>query len=211
MNLWQTVAAAILGNAAILAVLGWLAKALVEKIIARDSKRFEIEIKARADIAIEELKTQLQLRTLEHQIKFTKLHERRATTIAELNSLLAEVMWEAESFLSVMEFSGEPGKPAKHAAAMNKFTEFFRYFDKNKLFLPVVLCEPIEKIVLEVRQHVIKFGVYVQLEQREPLQSHTRKEMSDAWLSGWNALRTQVPAVRAQLENEFRSLLAPDA
>ena len=94
---------------------------------------------------------------------------------------------------------------------MNKLTEFFRYFDKNKIYLPASLCEPIEKVVLEVRQHVIKFGVYVHLEQREPLLPHTQKEMSDAWLSGWNALRTQIPAARTQLENEFRSLLTPDA
>ena len=211
MNLWQTVTAAILANAAILAVLGWLAKALLEKVLARDSTRFEIEVKAKADAAIEEFKNQLQLRSLEHQIKFTKLHEKRAATIAEMNSLLAEVTWEADNFLSIMEFSGEPGKPEKHAAAMNKLTEFFRYFDKNKIYLPASLCEPIERVALEVRQHVIKFGVYVHLKQREPLLPHTQKEMSDAWLSGWNALRTQIPVTRTQLENEFRSLLTPDA
>ena len=211
MDTWQTIAAAVAANTAVLAVLGWLAKSLIEKILARDSKRFEIEIKAKADSAIEELKSQLQIRNLEYEIKFSKLHEKRAATIAEMNSLLAEVAWEAESFLSVMEFSGEPSKRDKHAVAMTKLTEFFRYFDKNKLYLPSGLCEPIEKIVLDVRQHVIKFGVYVHLEDREPLLPHTQKEKTEAWMSGWTALKTQVPAVRAQLEEEFRRLLAPGA
>jgi hypothetical protein len=209
MELWHTITAAILGNAVVLAVLGWLAKSIVESVAARDSKRFEGELKAKADAAIEQLKNELQLRLVEHQIKLAKLHERRALAIAEMNSLLAEVMWEAESFLSPMEFAGEPGKREKHATAMTKLTEFFRYFDKNKIYLPAALCASMEKLVRDVRLHVIKFGVYVQLEENEPLLPHTRKEKDDAWLSGWNLLSTQVPAVRTQLEDEFRALLAP--
>ena len=211
MELWQTITAAILGNAAVVAVLGWLAKSFLEGVVARDSKRFESELKAKADATIENLKSQLQLRLVEHQIKLAKLHEKRATIIAEMNSVLAEAMWEAESFLSPMEFAGEPGKREKHMAAMTRLTEFFRYFDKNRIYLPVPLCQSMEKLVRDVRQHVIKFGVYVHLEEREPLLAHTQKEKTDAWLAGWEALSTQVPAVRAQLEEEFRALLAPDA
>jgi hypothetical protein len=208
MELWQTLTAAVLGNAIVLAVLGWLGKSLLEKLIQRDSKRFEIEIKAKADSTIEQLKNELQLRTIEHQIKLAQLHEKRATVIADMNALLAEVMWEAESFLSPMEFSGEPDKRQKHQAAMNKLTEFFRYFDKNRIYLPSALCEIMEKIVLEVRQHVIQFGVYLHWDDAS-LMDHTRKEKTDAWLNGWNAVKTQIPAVRTQLENEFRTLLAP--
>ena len=211
MELWQTITAAILGNAAVVAVLGWLAKSFLEGVAARDSKRFESELKAKADAAIENLKNQLQLRLVEHQIKLAKLHEKRATTISEMNSVLAEAMWEAESFLSLMEFAGEPSKREKHVAAMSRLTEFFRYFDKNRMYLPLPLCQSMEKLVRDVRQHVIKFGVYVHLEEREPLLAHTQKEKTDAWLAGWEALSTQVPAVRAQLEEEFRALLAPDA
>ena len=211
MELWQTITAAILGNAAFVAVIGWLAKSFLERLATRDSKRFESELKAKTDVAIEQLKSQLQLRHVEHQIKLTKLHERRGTTIAEMNSLLAETMWEAESFLSPMEMSGEPGKREKHAAAMNKLTEFFRYFDKNKIYLPLSLCESMETLVRDVRLHVIKFGAYVHLEEREPLLAHTQKEKTEAWLGGWSALSTRVPIVRAQLEAEFRALLSPDA
>ncbi len=209
MDTWKTITAAIVSNTAVLAVLGWLAKSLIEKLLARDSKRFELEIKAKADSAIEELKSQLQIRNLEHQIKFSRLHETRATTIAEINSLLAEVTWEAENLLSVLEFSGEPGKQKKYVAAMMKLAEFFRHFDKNRIYLPASLCDPIEKVVFDVRQHVIKFGVYAQIENNEPLMPHTQKEKTEAWMSGWNALKTQVPAVRSQLEDEFRKLLAP--
>jgi hypothetical protein len=210
MELWQTLTAAVLGNAIVLAVLGWLGKSLLERLIQRDSKRFEVELKAKVDTTLEQFKNELQLRTIEHQIKLSRLHEKRATVIADLNSLLAEVMWEAESFLSPMEFSGEPSKLEKHRAAMKKLAEFFRYFDKNRIYLPAALCEGTEKIVLEVRQHVTKFGAYLQWDDAA-LMDHTRKEKNDAWIGGWNAIKNQIPSVRAELENEFRSLLAPNA
>lgn len=208
MEIWQTLTAAVLGNVVVLTVLGWLGKSLLEKLMQRDSKRFEIEIKAKADSTMEQLKNEFQLRTIEYQIKLSRLHEKRATVKAEMNALLAEVMWEAESFLSPMEFSGEPDKRHKHQTAMTKLTEFFRYFDKNRIYLPGALCETMEKIVLEVRQHVIKFGVYLHWDDAM-LMDHTRKEKADAWLNGWNAVKTQIPMVRIQLENEFCNLLAP--
>ena len=41
METWQTILIALGGNAAVLAVLGILAKSLLEKLITRDTKRFE--------------------------------------------------------------------------------------------------------------------------------------------------------------------------
>jgi hypothetical protein len=63
----------------------------------RDSKRFEFELKAKADATIERLRSDLQIRTIEHQVRFARLHEKQATVIAEWNGLLAEAMWHAES------------------------------------------------------------------------------------------------------------------
>lgn len=210
MEVWQSVLAAIAGNAVVVAVLGWLAKAFLESVSARDAKRFELDLKATADQAIERFKGELQIRLHDHQVKVSRLHDLRATTIAEINSLLAETMWEAENFLSLMEFSGEPSKVEKHSAAMKKLVEFFRYFDKNKIYLPADLCELIETLVRDVRRHVIRFGTYVRLEQSESLAPHTHLEKDEAWIDGWKALTEHVPEVRRRLEDEFRRLLSPE-
>jgi hypothetical protein len=66
----------------VLAVLGFLGKSLLEKLLARNTARFESDLKAKADAAIEHLKTGLQLKTIEHQVSFSRLHERRAAVIA---------------------------------------------------------------------------------------------------------------------------------
>lgn len=210
MEIWQSIVAAILGNAVVLAVLGWLAKALMEKLIQRDTKRFETELKAKADATIEQLKSDLQIRTIEHQVRFSRLHEKRATVIADLNALIVEALWEAESFLSPMEWTGEPDKREKHQITMGKLVDLFRYFDKHRIYLPDPLCSVVDTLVTDVRTHVIRFGTYLTWDDKS-LQEQTRKEKHEVWMAGWDAIKNQVPVVRKQLEDEFRALLSPAA
>lgn len=225
MGMWQSIVAAVLGDAIIVGVLGWLGRSLLSNLMLRDMKRFEIELKAKSDSTIEQLKSelkaksdstieqlksQLQIRSMEHQVRFSGLHEKRALVIAELNSLIIESLWEAESFLSLMESTNEPNKVDKHNVAINKLVELYRYFDKHQIYLPEHLCKIIEKFVINVRTHVSGFGRYLSWDEDSILE-HTRIEKHRAWTSGWEANRNDVPIVRKELEDEFRKLLAPIA
>lgn len=167
---------------------------------------FAVVIKAKADSTIEQLKSDLQLRTIEHQVRFSRLHEKQATVIADVYAHLVETLWEAESFLSPVEWNGEPSKKEKYATSINKIIELFRYFDKHRIYLPEHLCDILDQLITEIRGHVTKYGVYLTWDDSS-LQEHTRKEKYDAWIGGWEAIRTQIPEVRKKLEDEFRTLL----
>lgn len=206
MEIWQTLLLAFGGNALLLAVLGILGKSLLDKLIVRDTKQFESDLKAKSDAAVEYLKNELQINAIEHQVRFSRLHEKRANVIAELYSLLVEMLWEAESFLSQMEWAGEPKKEEKHRTAMTKLVEFYRYFDKHRIYLPVDICTSLEKLVMEVRSHVIKFGVYIKYDDNS-INDRTREQKEKAWDEGWDAIKNQVPLARKRLEGEFRFLL----
>ena len=206
MEMWQTILIALGGNAAMLAVLVYLAKLFIGHKLSRDVSRFQSELKATSDAAIERLKSDLQLHAIEHQVRFSQLHEKRATVIAELNSLIAEAMWEAENFLSILEFPGEPSKREKYHTTMTKLVELSRYFDKHRIYLSSEVNIPLEALVQKVQTLVIGFGVYLHWEDWE-LQDHTREDKNKAWNKGWEAIRNEVPAVRHALENEFRAIL----
>lgn len=206
METWQTILLAFGGNAALLAVLGYLGKSILEKLIVRDTKQFESNLKAKSDAAIDQLKAELQLKSIEHQVRFSRLHEKRADVIAELYGLLVEALWEAESFLSPMEWAGEPNKKEKHQHAMNKLVELFQYFDKHRIFLPPEVCASLEALVRDIRLQVINFGVWVRYENYE-LTNDSNIKKQDAWNLGWDAIKNQVPIARESLENEFRKLL----
>jgi hypothetical protein len=192
--------------AALLAVLGFLGKSILEKLIVRDTIQFEKDLQAKSDAAIENLKSELQLKTIEHQVRFSRLHEKRAEVIAELNGYLVEALWEAESFLSPMEWAGEPNKKEKHQQAMNKLVELYRYFDKHRIYLPNEVCTSLEDLIKNVRTQVIKFGVWVNYENYE-LTNNSKIQKTNAWDSGWDTIKNEIPIARVSLENEFRSLL----
>jgi hypothetical protein len=210
MEAWQTVLLAFGGNAALLAVLGLLGKSLLDKLITRDTKQFETDLKAKSDTAIERLRSDLQIRSIEHQVRFSRLHEKRASVIAGLYGHLVETLWEAESFLSPIEWAGEPSKREKHQTAMNKLVEYFRFFDKHRIYLPESLCVSLEAIAMRVRSHVIEFGVYTRFDDQS-LNEHTRTQKENAWNKGWETIKNDIPRARKQLEEEFRALLGGNA
>jgi len=188
MEAWQTILLAVGGNAALVAVLGLLGKSLLDKVIARDTKQFEMDLQAKSDTAIERLRSDLQTRAIEHQVRFARLHEKRASLIADLYGHLVETLWEVESFLSPMEWAGDPPKREKHQTAMNKLVDFFRFFDKHRIYFPEALCRSLEAIAMRVRSHVIEFGVYTRLDD-QTLNEHTREQKEKAWNKGWDVIK----------------------
>lgn len=206
MEIWQSILLAIGGNTALLAVLAFVAKSLFEKVLTRDTKKFESDLKAKSDAEIERLKNQLQIRSTEHQVRFSRLHERRAETIAKLYGLLVEALWAAESFLSPVGWVGEPSMKEKHASAMNKLVDAFRYFDQHKIYFDEDLCESLDKLLRETRSLVIESGVWVSFDDAS-LSNDSVKQKQETWLKNWQAIQNDIPEARRQLENKFRSIL----
>lgn len=206
MTIWQTVLLAIGGNAALLAVLGWLAKSLVEKLLAKDLERHKANLSAETQAAMERLKHDLQRVALEHQVRFSNMHEKRAQVIAELYGLLVQAHWDTSGFVSPMEWAGEPDKKQKYVTAMNATADFFRYFEKHRIYLPEALCKQLEDFVKSMRSKAIGFGVYIRYDDAN-LPAHTLEQKHKAWADGWEFFEKQVPPARAALENELRNIL----
>jgi hypothetical protein len=87
---WQevitTLGATVGAGGVLLAASAWLMKTVLTDKFAREAEAFKSRLKAEADIEIERLKSSLQMTAIEHQVRFSKLHERRAELIAELTS-----------------------------------------------------------------------------------------------------------------------------
>lgn len=72
MNPWETVLLAFGGNAVLLAVLAFLAKSLLEKLIVRDTKVFESELKSKTDSEIERLRSEMTRNIESYKIQLKK-------------------------------------------------------------------------------------------------------------------------------------------
>lgn len=189
MELWQAILVAFGGNAALLLVLSFLGRSFVNNALHKDLEKF---------------KGELQLAATEHQIRFSRLHEKRAEVIAELYKLLVNATWKAESFTSPMEWTGEPDKKKKYIAATNAIAEYFRFFDQHRIYLSPTLCARLEDFAKRLRLPVMQFGVWL---RHEYLTEQAAKEKDETWTSAWNTVKNDVPQLREAIESEFRMLL----
>ena len=95
MDAWQTVLLAFGGNAALLAVLVYLSKTLLERVLVRDTKVFETELKAKTDAEIERLKSEMSrnLESYKMQLKKSEyFFEREYAAALDFTSLARSIL-----------------------------------------------------------------------------------------------------------------------
>jgi hypothetical protein len=187
MGFWETTLAALGGNVAAMALVGGLARPLVEKYFARDLEAFKADL-------------QMML------VRFSSLHEKRASVVAETYRLLVEAYHATESFASPMQVDGEPEKAEKFRGAMNAMARYFRYFDTHRIYFPTSLCVQLEHVVKELRTQALGYGIYLSHDD-EGMSDEGRKAMQKAWMKAWDYMKDDVPAIRLALEDELRLIL----
>lgn len=205
MDTWVTILAAMGGNAAAIAVLGWLARSLVTQQMAKDLRQLESRLETQAATAIEQLKHNLQTQSVEHEIRFSRWHERQAAVIARLYALLVEAYWDMGAFVSPVDWANDPPKSDKYRVAMNKAAEFYRYFDRRRLFLPSHVADRIDKLVTAMRHRMIEFGVYFLDEQ--PIPKEVLRERHEVWGKTYDFFTTEMVVMRRELEGALQDVL----
>jgi hypothetical protein len=165
------------GQGMFLGAAYFLFKAGIAHKFALDAKEFETQLKAKADVEIEQLKSSLQMIAYEQQVRFSKLHDRRAEVIAELyKRLVVDVFWVGQQFLSKGTFSNvAEERQAEFIETTIKFRDFSLFVDTNRIYLPEEICTLLDKFVDDVRKTVVGVAIYALFRFR------TRKRIRNGW------------------------------
>lgn len=198
MEPWQSVLLAIGGNAAVLLVLAFLGRTLLEKLIARDSARFELELKAKADEAIEKLRNELQLRTIEHQVRFSRLHERRIDVIADTYAKLTQLHLSVAAYINVFDATDVRSRADKQNQVAAAIEEFQPYFARTQIFLPKHVAMLLGNVSNELQ--LISNGFTLSVASPPTPQPN-------AHLFLFEKLVTDLPLALEGLEDELRKIL----
>lgn len=200
MEVWQTILIAFGGNAALLAVLGWLSKAFVEKLIARDADKF---------------KHNLELIAVEHEIRFLKLHETRAIVIAKLYKHLAKVQWESDRFAGPIEWLVEEPLDVRLStvdrrnsgkATFDSIVTCYRYFDTHRIYLPLETGKKLDQLLRDiwvVAENLSGYerGVDISFLKISHQEVYENREKTRNYLNGY------FREAKAALEEELRQIL----
>lgn len=181
METWQAILVAFGGNAALLAVLAYLAKVLVSEWLRRDGA--------------------------DRQIIYSKLHEKRTEAISAVYLGLLDYFSVCKSFHRTAIHSGEDEIQQHLTQLGSDATEFKNIFQMNKLYLKKDLCLKIEGVFKDTQMpsynYIFAYGAYSS-------GNITEQEHEQAWGKAYIAFTEEVPALLEKLEDEFRSLLRSD-
>ena len=201
---WQDVITTLGGQAVFLAVAAWLAKTVISHRLSKEADSFKAELKADAEMEVERLKNLLQLTAIEHQVRFSGLHAKRAEVITDLYRLLSEARTAAAQFIFI---NNRDPEEAKNARA--KVFELYRFIDFNEIYLPPSVCQHLRAFEEKVRKSVVFVDVYWRVPEYAANQQ-TVEQQNKVMLEACQALESEIPALRKQLVDDFRALLGVD-
>jgi hypothetical protein len=212
---WQevitTVFATVGAGGVILAAAAWLAKAIVTDRMAREAELFKTRLQTDASTEIEKLRSSLQLVALEHQVRFSKLHERRAEAIADIYRLLVEVQSIGRWFALNDAFGDSAGETYERFS--KAASDLHHLVQLNRLYLPERICRLIEGFSDATSHNVRSVQMASMIEPRiigdkvfEPGDA-ARAARTKMFHKAWDEFEKNIPAARRTLEDEFRELL----
>lgn len=146
MEIWQTILLSFGGNAVLLVILGVLGKSLLEKLLARDTLKIEAALKAEYANEFEKLRSELAVAAAERNIRFSKLHERRAEVVDEMYGLLRNLHYRLNDYVRVFEPTGYKSKEERRKDVEEASKLFFDFYLRNKLFLSKVAVKKVRGI-----------------------------------------------------------------
>lgn len=173
----------ILGISAILvSALTWLAK-----------KVFSRHIEHLYDRKIEEFRKELEKSSFEHQIRFSKLHEMRAKVIAKLYRSLVTAEGAVWNVVTPHGYEGQPSVEDRAKDAWRSIIEFNDYFLKHEIYLDPINCDPIHRILEDMKSIIIRSG-------------RIEKD-TDVWLKLGKKFESAVKPAKQQIAKDFRKIL----
>lgn len=88
----------------------WVGEKIRNQIKAEYDSQLEThkaKLKSESDVEIEKLKSQLSIAAAEHQFRFSRLHEKRADTIAEVYAALRDALFAMSNYVKLYEPGGD--------------------------------------------------------------------------------------------------------
>lgn len=202
---WQVLLTTLGGGTAILAAAAWLIRTALNHALTRDAEEFKARLSADADIEVERLKSSLQTAALEHQIRFSNLHLKRAEVIAEIYTQMVDAEQYGQRFAFVEGYEEGSKRLEAYLEIQKKLVEFYFFVEKRRIYLPEHICALLKAFLDSVRKNVIAINTYAHIDQ--PSNPPLLQEKNRVVMEVYEAFEGSIPAARAALEKEFRQLL----
>lgn len=157
------------------------------------------QLKAESDVEIEKLRSELARITREHDIVFSKLHEKRGDAIEEIYADLRRVELRLSEYVKVFEPVGEKPREERHKELFDAHLKFHDTYRSKVIFFPKAIADKLDGINKEFVKAGNEFNIFV-LNQNNP-------DRYKIWTEIAERCDGKIKDALQDLAKEFRSLL----
>jgi hypothetical protein len=205
----------VLSSAAVSAVLTgaliWLSKTWIGERMKNAIKHeydekletHKAQLKAQSEVSVERLKSQLQIASAERNVRFSRIFERTAVTVAATYEKLLAFHDAIADYTSIVEWQSMPSKEERRKIMVDRRRDFLAYFRPNHLYLPKETAKQIQDFSAKLHSAAIDFMFGV--EQGGDLRSQDPDR--DTWIKVHQFISDEVPPLLELLEDDFRRIL----
>jgi len=183
-------------------IFAWLIKTIISHWLEKDVQGFKASLQSQTQLEIEKTKHELEKIATEHQIKFAKLHEKRADVILEMNKNIESLINSIQQLVSLVDFPAEPSRLEKMKKAGECLDEFLKHYRQNSIYLSENLSKKIKDLVDTLIKPAISFSVLL-----TGVNNDLEKVPGEKWEKAWGEVEKLVPEIRESIGKEFRSIL----
>ncbi len=198
----EIIIGAIAANTIMIAVLGFLARTILQHFLSKDIEKFKSNLESEAKSEIESFRSNLEKERIRLQISYSGIFEKQATVIIEMYKLILDFENKIRSFMTPMDDLNE-----LYGAFIDSYRVLFNYFEINRILLPKTLEADFEnflkKMYLAVNQQKrvesqINHGYMLQEADFDKL----FKQQDQAY-----EIIDKLPEFRRELTDKLRSLI----
>jgi hypothetical protein len=194
---WTTIISVFGGSIAFFSAAAWLAKSLVSHFLKKDVETYKAQLQFDQSLMMEKFRADLEKVSLEHQVKFSKLHEKRAEVIAELYSLIVLANDAIESCLEAFQAKKKQASLAN--TATQRGDELANHITFNKIYFSLALSRELDELSVCLIDAAISYKFYCEDSPKKESWENIESLLSEATIDASSALRIA--------EAEFRELL----
>ncbi len=201
METFQAIFALIFAPTSVIAVVAWLLTKYFEKTLSRDLESHKARLNSDLELSKAQLAHEFQMKSFEHQTRFSFFYQKQAEIISELYALLFHAVSSIESLVKPLQFAGEKSNEEKIKEAVDSYNELLKHFNVNRVYLNEDICEKMDVILKTMRVSFINYSI-----ASSPM-SYSSNNL-DRWVEAWEALQKELPPIRQELESQFRQILS---
>lgn len=161
------------------------------------------QLKAESEVSVERLKSQLQIAAAERNVRFSRVFERTAETVATTYQKLLAFHDALAHYTSIVEWQSTPPKEERRKIMAERHQEFQAFFRPNRLYLPKDTATRIQDFRAKLHSTAIDFMFNVEQGGDERSKDPDR----DTWVKVDKFITDEVPPLLELLEDDFRRIL----